>query len=105
MTMSMTKKGQQAMRVEKIEEERDRERERGKAAEKKRARVGLKGLWFRVTRIALKMSCVFFLLFVEMTKQLTGRTTMTTSGFEALFPVLTLLPERCHRRQSLVPEA
>lgn len=48
--------------------------------------------------------CVF-LLFVEMTKQLTGRTTMTTSGFEALFPVLTLLPERCHRRQSLVPEA
>lgn len=43
MTMSMTKKGQQAMRVEKIEEERDRERERGKAAEKQRARVGLKG--------------------------------------------------------------
>lgn len=43
MTMSMIKKGQQAMRVEKTEEERDRERERGKAAEKQRARVGLKG--------------------------------------------------------------
>jgi len=48
------------------------------------------------------MDCVFA---VEMTKQLTGCTTVTTSGFEALLSIFILLPECCDRRLSFVPEA
>lgn len=75
-------------------------------------RAGLKGnrVEDRIENgLCFFISCFFLFFFwfsaVEMTKQLTGRTTMTTSGFEALLSILTLLPERCHRRQSRVPEA